>query len=314
MTGHPPADPVLDQAQAMGVPVMPARLRFRRRPRRLKASGPWPRLAMLLIGVVWMIPTIGLLVSSFRDRQSALTSGWWTVVVPPFDPGQWTLDNYSRVIFDEGMGNAFLNTLVVAIPSTLIPVTIAAFAGYGFAWTKFRAKNVLFVLVIGLMIIPLQIAFIPLLRMYSAVGIQGTFLTVWLAHTGFSLPIAIYLMRNYMGGLPRELLESATVDGATEFQTFMRVVVPLSVPVLAAYGIFQFLWVWNDYLIALIFLGTTPGVEVATINLAEMIGTRGQDWNLLTAGAFVTMIVPLLVFFTLQRYFVRGLTGGSVKG
>jgi alpha-glucoside transport system permease protein len=276
------------------------------------ASGPWPGVAMLLISVVWLIPTIGLLISSFRNKQSVLTSGWWTILFPPIDPGQWTLDNYTRVIFDEGMGNAFLNTFVVAIPSTLIPVTIAAFAGYGFAWMRFRGKNVLFVLVIGLMIIPLQVAFIPLLRMFSTVGIEGTFLTVWLAHTGFSLPIAIYLMRNYMGGLPRELMESSTVDGATEFQTFWRIVVPLSVPVLAAYAIFQFLWVWNDYLVALI--GTTPKVEVATINLAEMIGTRGQDWNLLTAGAFITMVVPMLVFFTLQRYFVRGLTGGSVKG
>jgi alpha-glucoside transport system permease protein len=290
------------------VPTQPSRRR-----RRLNSAGVWPRIAMTVVAIGWLIPTIGLFITSFRDKQSALGSGWWTTLARPFDT-EWTIDNYSRVLSDEGMGNAFKNTLVVALPSTLIPMTIAAFAGYGFAWTKFKGKNVLFVTIFGLMVIPLQVTFIPLLRMFSRIDLQGSFVAVWLVHTGSSLPIAIYLMRNFMAGIPRELIEAATVDGASHFQRFWKVVLPLSAPAIAAYGIFQFLWVWNDYLIALVFLGTTPDVEVATINLAEMIGTRGQDWNLLTAGAFLTMAIPLVVFFSLQRFFVRGLTAGAVKG
>jgi alpha-glucoside transport system permease protein len=294
-------------------PIAPRRPSTAQRRRRVKLGGVWPRIVITIVAICWLIPTIGLLITSFRDKQSALSSGWWTTLTRPFDT-DWTIDNYSRVLTDEGMANAFKNTLVVALPSTLIPMTIAALAGYGFAWTKFSGKNVIFVTIFGLMVIPLQVTFIPLLRMFSHFDLQGSFVAVWLVHTGSSLPIAIYLMRNFMAGIPRELIEAATVDGASHFQRFWRVVLPLSTPAIAAYGIFQFLWVWNDYLIALVFLGTTPDREVATINLAEMIGTRGQDWNLLTAGAFLTMAFPLVVFFTLQRYFVRGLTAGSVKG
>jgi alpha-glucoside transport system permease protein len=191
---------------------------------------------------------------------------------------------------------------------------VAAFAAYAFSWMRFPGREVIFVLFVGLLVVPMHIAFIPLLRVFGAVGITGTFLSVWLAHTGFGMPLAVYLMRNYMGSLPREVIESARVDGASDFQVFWRLVLPLSTPVLAAFAIFQFLWVWNDFLIALVFLGGLPDVQVLTVNLAELIGQRGQDWHLLTAGAFVTMVVPLTVFFTLQRYFVRGMTAGSVKG
>ena len=212
------------------------------------------------------------------------------------------------------MGNAFLNSLAVSIPATIIPITIAAFAAYAFAWMEFRGRQVLFVIVVGLMVVPLQMTLIPLLQIYVRFDLAGTYLAVWLAHTGFGLPLAIYLLRNYIGALPRSIIESAAIDGASHFTTFFRLVLPLSVPVIASFAIFQFLWVWNDFLVALVFLGGTPDVSVVTIKLSELVGSRGQDWEILTAGAFVTMILPLIVFFSLQRFFVRGLTAGSVKG
>jgi alpha-glucoside transport system permease protein len=227
---------------------------------------------------------------------------------------EWTLSNYERVIRADGMGNAFLNSLAVSIPATIIPITIAAFAAYAFAWMEFRGRQVLFVIVVGLMVVPLQMALIPLLQLYVNFDLAGTYLAVWLAHTGFGLPLAIYLLRNYIGSLPRSIIESAAIDGASHFTTFFRLVLPLSVPVIASFAIFQFLWVWNDFLVALVFLGGTPDVAVVTIKLSELVGSRGQDWEILTAGAFVTMILPLIVFFSLQRFFVRGLTAGSVKG
>ena len=269
--------------------------------------------ALLLIVAFWTIPTLGLLISSFRSADAVRTSGWWTVFANPLDFTQWTLENYSQVL-ESGMANAFLNSLTVAVPATVIPITIAAFAAYAFSWMEFRGREVLFVIFVGLLVVPLQVAFIPLLRVYGNFGWNGTFLAVWLAHAGFGMPLAVYLFRNYMGSLPREVIESAKVDGAGHFQTFWRLVVPLSVPALAAYAIFQFLWVWNDLLVALVFLGGQSDVEVVTLNLANLIGSQGQSWHLLTAGAFITMTVPMIVFFSLQRYFVRGLTAGSVKG
>jgi alpha-glucoside transport system permease protein len=272
------------------------------------------RLALLAIILIWTVPTVGLLISSVRDPLAVRGSGWWTVFASPLDFTQWTLQNYDQVIFSGGMGSAFLNSLAVAVPATVIPITIAAFAAYAFSWMEFRGREILFVLFVGLLVVPLQVAFVPLFRIYGALGWHGTFLAVWLAHAGFGMPLAVYLFRNYMGSLPREVIESAKVDGASHFQTFWRLIVPLSVPALAAYAIFQFLWVWNDLLVALIFLGGQRRVEVVTLNLANLIGTQGQAWHLLTAGAFVTMVVPLIVFFSLQRFFVRGLTAGSVKG
>lgn len=271
------------------------------------------RFSLLAIVVLWTIPTIGLLVSSFRDPEAVRASGWWTVFASPLEFTQWTFQNYEQVL-SAGMGNAFLNSLMVSIPATVIPITAAAFAAYAFSWMDFRGREVLFVIFVGLLVVPLQVAFIPLLKVYGNFNLNGTFLAVWLAHAGFGMPLAVYLFRNYMGSLPREVIESAKVDGASHFQTFWRLILPLSVPALAAYTIFQFLWTWNDLLVALVFLGGQPDVEVVTLNLANLLGSQGQAWHLLTAGAFITIVVPMLVFFSLQQFFVRGLTAGSVKG
>jgi len=212
------------------------------------------------------------------------------------------------------MGVAFLNSLLVTVPSVVIPITIAAFAAFAFAWLEFPGRNFLFALVIGLMVVPLHMSLIPMLRVYTALDLNGTFLGVWLAHTGFGLPLAVYLLYGYISSLPKEIIESAKIDGASPMMIFTRLILPLSVPAVASFAIFQFLWVWNDLLVALIFLGTTNDLAVVTTKLAAMVGQRGQDWEVLTAGAFLTMIVPLVIFFSLQRYFVRGLTAGSVKG
>jgi alpha-glucoside transport system permease protein len=223
------------------------------------------------------------------------------------------LENY-RVVLDSGFSNAFANTVAVSIPAVVIPITIAAFAAYAFAWMHFPGRNLLFVVVVGLMVVPLQMALIPILRVYTNIGVTGTYPAVWLAHAGFGLPLAVYLLRNYMGSLPSSIIESATIDGADHFKIFTRLIVPLSVPVLASFAIFQFLWVWNDYLVALVFLGIEPEVRVLTVELADLAGRGEGALNLLPAAAFVTMIVPLAVFFALQRFFVRGLTAGAEKG
>ncbi len=348
---------------------------------------------LILIILIWSIPTLGLLISSFRDRFDIQTSGWWTILphrewvpVTTLDPRelgldsqgvmevegvqgtfeefrqgvesggkritwignrrlgkievqeqQWavnwnfTLDNYRQVLLGQGteiqkadgttetvpgqdMTQAFLNSVAVSIPSTVIPILIAAFGAYAFAWMQFPGRRLMFILVVGLLVVPLQIALVPILRDYNTLGLNGTFLAIWLAHTGFGLPLATYLLFNYIRTLPREMMESAFIDGASHFTVFTRLVLPLSVPALASFAIFQFLWVWNDYLVALVFLGADPNFKVVTQRLADLTGTFGNDWHLLTAGAFVTMILPLVVFFGLQRFFVRGLMAGSVKG
>lgn len=277
-------------------------------------SGAPLRLAIVAIALIWTLPTIGLLISSLRPPDDIQASGWWTVVAHPFEITQWTLANYDRVLTTDGMGNAFLNSLLVTIPSVVIPITIAAFAAYAFAWLQFPGRTLFFIIVVGLMVVPLQMSLIPLLRLYTQYDLNGTFLGIWLAHTGFGLPLAVYLLFGYISSLPGEIIESAHVDGASPLTTFTRLVLPLSVPVIASFAIFQFLWVWNDLLVALVFLGTSREVTVVTSRLSALVGERGQDWHVLTAGAFITMIIPLIVFFSLQRYFVRGLTAGSVKG
>jgi alpha-glucoside transport system permease protein len=292
-----------------------------------RRRGSWPiRIAIGVIVILWLVPTLGVLITSFRPEELANSTGWWTALANPFEEGAWTIENYRQALDAQGFGNAFLNSLAVAIPATVIPITVAAFAAYAFSWMQFRGRYAMFVLVVGLLVVPLQMALIPILRLYvdgSQVGrfilfpdldLNGTFLGIWLAHTAFGLPLAVYLLRNYIGSLPSSLIESAKMDGADHFTIFWRLIIPLSVPALAAFAIFQFLWVWNDLLVAYIFLGGIQEQRVITIALANLVGARGEEWHLLTAAAFISMALPLAVFFSLQRYFVRGLTAGAVKG
>ncbi|EJC82605.1 ABC-type sugar transport system, permease component [Rhizobium leguminosarum bv. trifolii WSM2297] len=367
--------------------------------------------AVLLIVIVWLIPTLGIFVSALRDKDQIVVSGWWTAFVgstqtvavrlgtpdqqqqegaiyvisgnvlegqtgrsvkafgnrvqqpAAFEAGQtadlgdgeslqinsdgsyrymknaafspderprriyasvsappeFTMQNYKTVLTGEGIGQSFINSLTVTIPATIIPILIAAFAAYALSWMEFPGRGLLIALVVGLIVVPLQMSLIPLLRLYNEIGNMlgqpsKTYPGIWLAHTAFGMPLAIYLLRAYIAGLPKEIIESARVDGASDFEIFVRIVLPLSFPALASFAIFQFLWVWNDLLVAMVFLGTDKDHLVLTGSLNALLGSRGGNWEILTASAFVTIIVPLLVFFGLQRYLVRGLLAGSVKG
>jgi alpha-glucoside transport system permease protein len=367
-------------------------------------------IAVFVFVAIWTIPTLGILVSSLRDKDQIIASGWWSSFasstqteagrLPPASaqvekdgkfviegnifgeapardisafgirsaaptefpagtvadlkdgvtlqvnadgsfvmtsptafegergqrvyyassaPPRFTTENYETVLFSEGIGRSFINSLTVTVPATVIPIMIAAFAAYALAWMRFPGRALIIAVIIGLLVVPLQMALIPLLQLYNGVGMffgvpSKTYLGIWLAHTGFGLPFAIYLLRSYMAGLPRELMESARIDGASDFEIFIKIVLPLSFPVLASFAIFQFLWVWNDLLVAMVFLGSGSDQLVLTGKLNALLGSRGGDWEILTTSAFVTIIVPLIVFFSLQRYFVRGLLAGSVKG
>jgi len=271
------------------------------------------KLTVFLIVAMWTLPSLGLLVNSFRSSVDSSETGWWTSLFNPVAT-EWTLDNYSRVLTSGGLFDALINSLIVTIPSTVIPITLAAFAAYAFAWLKFRGRSLLFGVIVGLLVVPLQLSLVPLLKIYQATELTGSFLGIWLAHTGFGLPLAVFLLYNYISQLPKDIFESAFIDGATPFTAFSRLVLPLSIPALASFAIFQFLWVWNDFLVALVFLGGSSDVAVLTIELASIVGSRGEAFHLLTAAAFVSMAIPLIVFLSLQRFFVRGLLAGSVKG
>jgi alpha-glucoside transport system permease protein len=266
---------------------------------------------IILISLVWLTPTVGLLVSSFRPADLVATTGWWTAFTPPL---HFTLNLYRQAIESNGMGTSFLNSLFITIPATVIPILVAAFAAYAFAWMKFPGRDLLFILVVGLLVVPLQTTLIPVLRIYNKVHLSGTFPGIWLAHTAYGLPFAVYLLRNFFGTLPREMLESAYLDGASPFTAFFQLVLPLSVPAIASLAIFQFMWVWDDLLVALVYLGGTPNVAPMTVAIAQLVSSLGAGWQLLTAAAFLSMMLPLVIFFALQRYFVRGILAGSVKG
>jgi alpha-glucoside transport system permease protein len=280
-------------------------------------------LAIIALIILWSIPTAALLISSFREPTAIAGSGWWHAIT---DPTQFTLSNYSEVLNKQGMGRAFVNSILIALPSTVLVIIIASAAAYAFAWMQFPFRNTLFLLVVAMLVVPLRMTLIPVLRLYTHLNVGGdlpiiggrlfgtnSYAGIWLAHTAYGLPFAVFLLRNFFAALPRDLFESAYLDGASEFTVFRRIVMPLSMPAIAALGIFQFLWVWNDLLIALVFLGD-PQMFPMTVKIQSLVSSFGTNYQVLTAAAFVSMALPLAVFFALQRYFVQGVLAGAVKG
>ena len=265
-------------------------------------------IALAIIGLVWLAPTVGLLVTSFRPRSDIQATGWWETL----STLRFTAENYSAVLGAQGMLQAFVNNLIISIPSTLLPLTIASMAAYAFSWVKFPFRDGLFLIVVALLMVPAQVAFIPVLNLFKPLGWTQGYIAIWLVHTAFALPFGIFLLRNFFITLPRDLIEAARIDGSSDIGIFRTIVVPLSVPAIAAYGIFQFLWVWNDLLMALVFVQKNTNYPM-TLAIQSLLSQYGTEWHLLAAGAFLLMVVPLLVFFSLQRYFVQGLLAGSVK-
>jgi len=266
-------------------------------------------VVVIIIAVAWLVPTLGLAVTSLRPQSAIATSGWWRVFSTP----RFTLENYTNVLTARHFFMNFLNSIIITVPSTILPIIIAALAAYSFAWLRFRGRNLLFLIIVALLVLPLQETWVPVLRMQSALGLKGRFLAIWLAHTAYGLPFAIFLLRNFFSELPRELFEAAHMDGYSDLGVFRSIVLPLSVPALASLGIFQFVWVWNDLMNALVLLQDLKKFPL-TVAIQSLLGQYGSEWNLLASGAFISMSIPLLVFFLLQRYFVAGITAGAVKG
>ncbi|MFN8373761.1 MAG: carbohydrate ABC transporter permease [Anaerolineae bacterium] len=275
-------------------------------------------ITLFVLAVIWLVPTVGLLITSFRTREAIADSGWWTA----FTPARFTFDNYTEVLNAQGMGQGFLNSFMITLPSTFFPLIIAALAAYAFSWLKFWSSDFIFLILMALLVVPIQTALVPALQLvnlvtplFNSLGIDPryiSFIRIWIVHTAFGLPFAIYLLRNFFSSIPRELLESARIDGAGDLTIFGRMILPLSVPALASLGIFQFMWVWNDLLMALVFMNN-PETQPVTVRMQAMLGTYASEWDIMSASAFISMVVPLMVFFALQRYFVVGLTAGAVK-
>jgi alpha-glucoside transport system permease protein len=266
-------------------------------------------IALAIVGLIWLLPTVGLLITSFRPASEILSTGWWEIFAGRLN---FTLENYEQVLGSQGMLDSFINSVIIVVPSTILPVFFAALAAYGFAWVDFPFRDSIFLVVVGLLLVPLQMVLIPLVELFAQLGVFGTFIGLWVAHTAFALPFGIFLLRNFFITLPRDLIEAAKIDGASSWSIFRTVVLPLSVPALASFAIFQFLWTWNDLLMALVF-APRPGGLPMTTQVQGLLGTFATEWHLLAAASFLIMVVPLIVFFSLQRYFVQGLLAGSVK-
>ncbi len=265
---------------------------------------------VVVIALLWSVPTFGLFISSFRTPAAIHSSGWWNGLVPPW---HFTIQNYQSVLQTQDMGTAFINSLIISIPGTIIPVMVAAFAAYAFAWMHFPGRDWIFLAIVALLVVPVQMTLIPIFQILTNLGLTGSFVGIWLAHTAYGLPFAIYLLRSFFGALPGDLMESARIDGASHLRIFFNILLPLAVPSLASLVIFQFMWVWNDLLVALVLLGGGPHAPL-TVAIANLVNSFGTNYEVLTAAAFISMALPLVIFFSLQRYFVRGILAGSVKG